>query len=67
MSEAILYGLFAGGSGALLLWVILRRLAKNPNGKCAYCGNPLAVWGPLAKVCRKCKRTQPWVNEGNPH
>jgi len=70
MSDAIIWGLIVGLITAAIMVLIVpyvrRRQAKNPHGKCAYCESTLAMAGKYAKVCAKCKRTQPWVSEGSP-
>jgi len=70
MLDAIIWGLIVGLITAAIMFLIgpyvRRRQAKNPHGRCAYCESTLAMMGPYAKVCPKCKRTQPWVSEGNP-
>lgn len=70
MSNALLQGLIAAlivGGIVLVLGVYMqRRQAKNPHGRCVYCGKPLAMMGPYAKKCPHCKKMQPRVNEGNP-
>jgi len=70
MLDAIIWGLIVGLITAAIMFLLApyvrRRQAKNPHGECAYCGTTLAMMGPYAKVCAKCKRTQPWVNGGDP-
>lgn len=62
--EGILYGLVAGGIVLLFGVYMQRRQAKNPHGKCVYCGKTMAMVGKYATVCPHCKQTQPWADEG---
>lgn len=63
ISEGILYGLVAGGIVLVFGVCMQRRQAKNPHGKCEFCGKPLALMGKYATVCPHCKQTQPWASE----
>ena len=59
--EPIVYGLVAGAVVLIFgLWFRSRQ-AKNPHGKCVYCGRVLGKFGPYKTKCPSCKRLQPWA------
>jgi hypothetical protein len=59
--EALIWAIGAGCVIAVIgLWM-QRHQANNPHGKCAYCDRTLAMFGPYARMCKGCMRTQPWA------